>query len=540
MINDLDELGRTDSNTRYLSLLCKIVMSENDFNITTGFKLCRNVDEMRTLLTKCKFLLWRLEYGKPTMGYEELSAWVLSQNNSNSQSINLIAQAFVLDKENLQISGHCYGEKKNNVVIYGADELSLTYLDLNFNHYGSIDDTINLVGIADHNFVQLNNNPSDIFYKYRHLFEYKQILSISDVYDLYEAGKVDYVFIGVCDDDYRRIYNQLCELGIPVLNEYILSSELQDNLLEQNVYDDISVSVLSDMYAYSQSGLHITWMYNSSKKIVKETYVSEARAGSLQTWFCLFDYMKNVVEVDECCVLSRDWSFNYWHFTFETMSKVHMLEENGYKGMYMFYESASARELVKLYSLDEERIIWIDCNTTSNCYHIKRMCCVEAIGGEADRNAKLLAGFSSKILENLVWDMDIEKYPKRIFIKRIGIRKLKENKDLFEKYGFVTIIPEDLTVEEQIKHFHAADIIINPHGAGSTNCIYMRKGSHFIETFGCNYIQPLCYEILKERKINYHMLVERKNVLKENGPHTSDYEIEDIAFELILQNIFDC
>ncbi|MBQ1399955.1 MAG: glycosyltransferase family 61 protein, partial [Lachnospiraceae bacterium] len=55
--------------------------------------------------------------------------------------------------------------------------------------------------------------------------------------------------------------------------------------------------------------------------------------------------------------------------------------------------------------------------------------------------------------------------------------------ELLDEYGFTTIIPEELSVEEQIRYFREADVILYAHGANAANSIYMRPGAVVVEVF---------------------------------------------------------
>lgn len=49
------------------------------------------------------------------------------------------------------------------------------------------------------------------------------------------------------------------------------------------------------------------------------------------------------------------------------------------------------------------------------------------------------------------------------------------------KLGFTPITNSGMSLLEQIRMYEAADIVVAPHGAGSTNMLYMRPGSAFVE-----------------------------------------------------------
>ena len=73
--------------------------------------------------------------------------------------------------------------------------------------------------------------------------------------------------------------------------------------------------------------------------------------------------------------------------------------------------------------------------------------------------------------------------PKKIYVKRIGKRRLLDADNIVAEYGFTMMIPEDYSVRKQMTLFYNADIVFCVHGANSTNCLYMRKGTVIIESF---------------------------------------------------------
>jgi capsular polysaccharide biosynthesis protein len=76
--------------------------------------------------------------------------------------------------------------------------------------------------------------------------------------------------------------------------------------------------------------------------------------------------------------------------------------------------------------------------------------------------------------------------PKRIYISRskAQYRRISNESELIEfldKKGFVTLHLEDLSIYDQAVLFHNADTIVGPHGAGFTNLIFCKPGTHIVE-----------------------------------------------------------
>lgn len=81
------------------------------------------------------------------------------------------------------------------------------------------------------------------------------------------------------------------------------------------------------------------------------------------------------------------------------------------------------------------------------------------------------------------------RYPERVYIirNRSARRCVTNEQELCEKlatYGFHCLAMEDMSVEEQAKHFFNAEIIVAPHGGGLTNLVFSRSTARCVELFG--------------------------------------------------------
>jgi hypothetical protein len=61
---------------------------------------------------------------------------------------------------------------------------------------------------------------------------------------------------------------------------------------------------------------------------------------------------------------------------------------------------------------------------------------------------------------------------------------------LLESYGFVGIDPGSLSVEEQIRTFARAELIVAAHGAALANLVFCSPGTRVIELFPAGYLLP--------------------------------------------------
>ncbi len=84
-------------------------------------------------------------------------------------------------------------------------------------------------------------------------------------------------------------------------------------------------------------------------------------------------------------------------------------------------------------------------------------------------------------------------YPKRIYISRSKARYRRvlneaDVVEVLEGFGFVSILPESMSLQEQIAYFYYAEVIVAAHGSGLTNTIFCQAGTKVIELMSPHYI----------------------------------------------------
>jgi len=95
----------------------------------------------------------------------------------------------------------------------------------------------------------------------------------------------------------------------------------------------------------------------------------------------------------------------------------------------------------------------------------------------------------------------------RIYISREkqARRRIQNRDELMEALGargFVSVIPEDLPLDEEIELFHDAEAIVGPHGSGFSN-IFFSTSAKVIELYPTEFIVPHFYYMSKSLGHDY-------------------------------------
>lgn len=103
------------------------------------------------------------------------------------------------------------------------------------------------------------------------------------------------------------------------------------------------------------------------------------------------------------------------------------------------------------------------------------------------------------------------KYPERIYISRnkARYRRVLNEEEVIEglsQDGFVPILPETMSLEEQIASFFHAKVIVAPHGSGLTNIMFCRPGTKVIELVSPHYVGHYYWAIGHYLKLEHYYL----------------------------------
>lgn len=405
-----------------------------------------------------------------------------------------------------------------NVVLWGAGQFGEEMLEY-FRHVKKY----NVIGIFDQNLEKC----------YRLVRNELVINSKEKLIELYKEGKYDFVMISVYGKEITEtIRNELQRISIPALlpEEIMTYTSVHVEQSKKCRYDEYELVTCDNVVL---KGRNSQFCIYKEQKVIKEGWLSFYWTQKMSNMACpIWEEYVCDETVEEAYVVARDAVKNsYWHFLYDCLSTVFAMEETGYKGKYLVFDSELTRTFFRLLGINASRIIWLS-EEAGTSYLLKKYYWIEI-------NAEYKGKVVRRMAESIMQRVEMEKeYPKRIFIKRIGVRKMLGAEALLEKYNFTTIIPEELSIEEQIAYTHNAEIVIAPHGANCANAFFMKSGATLLECFGKNYNPVLIPNVLCWADVKYRMLVEERCEY-EDGNTLEDYTIQPLLLESTMREILE-
>ena len=399
----------------------------------------------------------------------------------------------------------------------------------------------------------------------------------------------EYEVVRVYDRDYQKLKHTEGKISLPIHNPEELAEDYKDGVFEKVLLCFLWYEVLSEQEKYlkkhSIPGLHIgteddfcsasdfeqgekpftIQQDGYSFSVLKNLYGAMANyesnellylfnnegkvlQGHWSHWLAkpnvhVYDYpfvLKNSKAEKsflkgQYCILTKQNVGNYWHFTYQCMDIVWLLEKAGYRGKYIVPNKHYCNEILHMLGVAPERIIPLGMFEHNRIYVFEEVFCVSFSAAKEIYGTDVLIKAAADIKKKLPVDLSL---PKKIYIKRTGIRKLLEADALLEEYGFTSIIPENYTVKEQMTLFYNADIVFSVHGANSTNCLYMRKNTVFIEAFSNYWKDRWNLYTLAAGKIHYLPVSSLENVVECKNGRSEDFKIRETLLRMSIENAF--
>lgn len=191
-------------------------------------------------------------------------------------------------------------------------------------------------------------------------------------------------------------------------------------------------------------------------------------------------------------IIAHHFSYIYGHWIFDILGQLALLEMHNVEYDYLCipHHLKFMKETLKIWNIDSSKIIPLTYPTCIQADTIIISTPVTQIEGFTGPNANYNTDFvlqyiRNKLLSRISTIHEPTDFSKKVFISRQNTTRSVPNEDeifaLFEPLGFKRYELTSLSLAEQITLFYNAQSIVSFVGSGSTNIIFCRPGTHFIE-----------------------------------------------------------
>jgi hypothetical protein len=206
-------------------------------------------------------------------------------------------------------------------------------------------------------------------------------------------------------------------------------------------------------------------------------------------------------------------SDNYFHWMFETIPRVLLLEKIGAKpDYYVVGENKSfKKESLKKLGLPQKKII----PACGEMHILADELIVPSPPIHTGNPTPAVCQFLRKTFLTKTTKDYSKKYEK-IYVQRgssVQSRKVvNENEviDFLSKKGFRSVVLDGLSIEEQAKIFSSAKVVIAFHGAALSNLVFCKKGTKVIEFFNPDYVNVCFWALSNCVNLDYYYFITRK------------------------------
>ncbi len=178
---------------------------------------------------------------------------------------------------------------------------------------------------------------------------------------------------------------------------------------------------------------------------------------------------ENIIEKETVVSLRHYWEWNYYHFYFDVLGKLELLQKAGI---------ADTMPLVIAKYADEISFVRPLIERGKFCERNWLIPTTEFIKAEKVIFCQTHTAYKERILY-ILDALEIEAAQKederRIYLSRSGTRRLTnldEARPIFEKYSFEIADSGNMSIDDQIALFSNVRYIVANHGAGTTNILF--------------------------------------------------------------------
>jgi capsular polysaccharide biosynthesis protein len=130
----------------------------------------------------------------------------------------------------------------------------------------------------------------------------------------------------------------------------------------------------------------------------------------------------------------------------------------------------------------------------------------------------------------------------RLYISRSGARRRKLSNepdvvDVLRAFGFHILHAESCPFDDQVRAVSGARYLVSSHGAGLTNMLFMRPGSHVLELRHRDDRLSNCYFTMASALTLSYSYQTCASLRPAETPHTADLQVDIPALERNLEHL---
>ena len=213
----------------------------------------------------------------------------------------------------------------------------------------------------------------------------------------------------------------------------------------------------------------------------------------------------------------------YYHWMFQVLPRLHLLEENGIplrdvdKFIVNLRVSRFQKETLHLLGIPQNKVIQSQWSP-----HIEAEELVVATLPEEP------PGWACTFIRDSFLKSELEAGKgsgiERLYVCRTGTnhRRIINEAEVaacLERYGFLAIQAEKLSIVEQARLMASAKIVVCPHGAGMSNIVFCNPGTKIIEMFSPLGVSPLFWGLANVMGLEYYYLIGEGPRLPKHEPY---------------------
>lgn len=265
---------------------------------------------------------------------------------------------------------------------------------------------------------------------------------------------------------------------------------------------------------------------------------------------------KNVYYDEEAIFLGGTFTFNYYHFLVDILSKIEFFQyiPDAKNKLIIIDEEIQKVENLKdllYFFLKDYKILFL--SHDKNYFHFKKLWHITSTNyaipnimpGEVyEPGFAKLSKSSLQFLRKIAFDnLNLSKVHidpvKKIFISRRSQYRKYNDEEIFEvakTFGFEEVFFEDLNIHEQIYLVNNADYIIGPSGAAWTNVLFAKPGAKGLSWYSAVWGDFAIFSTLaKEVNFDLYFYIYPQN---DEGFH-EDYKLDPEVFRQYLDKLIN-